>query len=179
MVSAASVGGAKPSAPTSTISSCCLTAIISHHGCHPHCPADPTQCVDLSSWGPSYSSQATILDDKIVEVTAQSGRLVVGASRTTSNVAAANVNWHDQFPDVIHMNSILYDGNGGIIFSARHLDAVYRIRHGNRGTHLEAWEDRRSPESLNVVGTSISMPEVTLLRPALCPHRTRWTADRP
>ena len=67
------------------------------------------------------------------------------------NVAAADVNWHDQFPDVIHMNSILYDGNGGIIFSARHLDAVYRI---DMATGALTWKLGGSPEpeSLGVVG---------------------------
>ena len=43
------------------------------------------------------------------------------------NVAVENANWHTTFPDVIHMNSVVYDGHGGVIFSARHLDAVYRV----------------------------------------------------
>ena len=41
--------------------------------------------------------------------------------------AVENVKWRDQVPDVIHMNSIQYFGNHEIIFSARHLDAVYDI----------------------------------------------------
>ena len=43
------------------------------------------------------------------------------------NVATADVNWHFEFPDVIHMNSVQYDGKGGVIFSARNLDAIYRV----------------------------------------------------
>ena len=116
-----------------------------------NCPADPTQCVDLSSWGSSYSSQSTILDDQIVEVTPSNQIVWSWSVADHINVAAANVNWHDQFPDVIHMNSILYDGNGGIIFSARHLDAVYRI---DMATGALTWKlgGSQEPESLNVVG---------------------------
>ena len=49
------------------------------------------------------------------------------------------------------MNSILYDGNGGIIFSARHFDAVYRI---DMATGAITWKlgGSTTPQSLNVVG---------------------------
>ena len=115
-----------------------------------NCPADPTQCVDLSSWGP-YSSQATILDDEIIEMTPANQIVWPWSVADHINVAAADVHWHDQFPDVIHMNSILYDGNGGIIFSARHLDAVYRI---DMATGALTWKLGGSPEpeSLTVTG---------------------------
>jgi len=116
-----------------------------------NCPSDPTQCVDLSSWGATYSSQATILDDDIVEVTPANQVVWRWSVADHINVADADVNWHNQFPDVIHMNSILYDGNGGIIFSARHLDAVYRI---DMTTGDLTWKLGGSPEpeSLSVVG---------------------------
>ena len=114
-----------------------------------NCPADPTQCVDLSSWG--LSSQATIIDNVIVEVNPANRAIWQWSVADHIDVAAANVNWHSQFPDVIHMNSILYDGNGGIIFSNRHLDAVYRI---DMTTGAITWKLGGSPEpeSLNVVG---------------------------
>ena len=114
-----------------------------------NCPTDPTQCVDLSSWG--LSSQATISDAVIVELNPANQIVWQWSVADHIDVAAANVNWHDQFPDVIHMNSILSDGNGGIIFSARHLDAVYRI---DMATGALTWKLGGSPEpeSLNVVG---------------------------
>ena len=67
------------------------------------------------------------------------------------NIAVENVNWHDAYPDVIHMNSIEYDGNGGIIFSARYLDAVYRIA---MATGDITWKlgGAPTPESLTVIG---------------------------
>jgi hypothetical protein len=81
--------------------------------------------VNLSSWGRSPTS--TIINDVIVEVN-PAGKVVWSWSVANHiNVANANVDWRYQFPDVIHLNSLWYDGNGGIIFSCRHLDAVYRI----------------------------------------------------
>ena len=114
-----------------------------------NCPAVPSQCVDLSSWG--LSASATITDNVIVELNPANQIVWQWSVADHINVAAANVNWHDQFPDVIHMNSILYDGNGGIIFSARHLDAVYRI---DMATGALTWKLGGSlePESLTVTG---------------------------
>ncbi len=114
-----------------------------------NCPADPTQCVDLSSWG--LSSQSTITDNVIVELNPANQIVWQWSVADHINVATANVNWRDQFPDVVHMNSILYDGNGGIIFSARHFDAVYRI---DMATGAITWKlgGSTTPQSLNVVG---------------------------
>ena len=89
------------------------------------CPAVPSQCVNLSSWG--RSSKATIIDDVIVEVTPTGHVVWHWSTADHVNVATANVHFHKNFPDVIHMNSIQEDGHGGILFSARNLDAVYRI----------------------------------------------------
>ncbi|MGO8873263.1 MAG: aryl-sulfate sulfotransferase [Acidimicrobiales bacterium] len=105
---------------------------------------------DLSSWG--LSSEAAIIDDDIVEFT-PSGQVVWSWSTADHvNVAAENANWHDQYPDVIHMNSIQYDGNGGVIFSARHLDAVYRV---DMATGAITWKlaGTPTPESLTIAGS--------------------------
>jgi len=114
-----------------------------------NCPADPTQCVDLSSWG--LSSQEAIFDDVIVELNPQNQVVWSWDVADHIDVATADVNWHNLFPDVIHMNSIQYDGNGGIIFSARHLDAVYRI---DMATGVVTWKlgGSLTPESLTVSG---------------------------
>ena len=114
-----------------------------------NCPTDPTQCVDLSSWG--LSAQAAITDNVIVEVNAANQVVWQWSVADHINVAAENVNWRNQFPDVIHMNSVTYDGNGGVIFSARHLDAVYRV---DMATGAITWKlgGAPTPESLTVVG---------------------------
>jgi hypothetical protein len=113
------------------------------------CPDIPSQCVDLSSWG--LSSEATIIDDVIVELTPTSRVVWSWNVADHIDVATANANWHDQFPDVIHMNSIEFDGHGGIIFSARHLDAVYRI---DMATGAITWKlgGTITPQSLKVIG---------------------------
>ncbi len=70
------------------------------------------------------------------------------------DVATANVNWRDQYgPDVIHMNSIEYDGNGGIIFSvppprARHLSHRTWPLAASRGNSAVS----PTPQTLKVVG---------------------------
>jgi len=114
-----------------------------------NCPAVPSQCVDLSSWG--LSSQSTITDNVIVELTPSNQIVWQWSVADHIDVATANVNWRDWFPDVIHMNSIEYDGNGGIIFSARHLDAIYRF---DMTTGDVTWKlgGSTEPESLTVSG---------------------------
>ncbi len=114
-----------------------------------NCPADPSQCVDLSSWG--QSAQATITDGVIVELNPSNQVVWSWSVADHIDVAAANVNWRSQFPDVIHMNSVQDDGNGLVIFSARHLDAVYAI---NKTTGAIVWKlgGSQTPQSLTVVG---------------------------
>ncbi len=113
------------------------------------CPADPSVCVDLSLWG--LSAQSSILDDVIVELNPSNQIVWEWDPVQHVNIAAENVNWRDQYPDVIHMNSLEYDGNGGIIFSARHLDAVYRI---DMATGDITWKlgGTPTPQSLTVDG---------------------------
>ena len=81
--------------------------------------------VDLSSWG--LSSQSTITDDEIVELNAANKVVWSWSVAAHINVATANLNWRNQFPDVVHMNSIQLLGNHELVFSARHFDAVYAI----------------------------------------------------
>ncbi len=114
-----------------------------------NCPAVPSQCVDLSSWG--LSPQSSVLDTVIVEFTKKDKVVWSWDPLQHLDVAAENVNWRAQYPDVIHMNSIQYDGNGGIIFSARHLDAVYRI---DMATGAITWKlgGTQTAQSLTVSG---------------------------
>jgi hypothetical protein len=85
----------------------------------------PRDGVDLSRWG--LSAQSRITDNVIIEVNAKNEIVWSWSVADHIDVEAENVKWRDQSPDVIHMNSIQYFGNHEIIFSARHLDAVYDI----------------------------------------------------
>jgi hypothetical protein len=115
------------------------------------CPAVPSQCVDLSSWG--QSSTASITDCLIVELNPAGQVVWQWDTAEHVDVATEDTNWRSLFPDVIHMNAIEYDGNGGIIFSARHLDAVYRI---DMATGNITWKlgGTTTPQSLTVAGDS-------------------------
>ncbi len=109
--------------------------------------------VDLSSWG--LPSNSPILDDVIVEVTPSNQIVWSWSVAAHIDVATANVNWRSTYPDLIHMNSVEYDGNGGIIFSARNLDAVYRI---DMATGAITWKlgGSATPQSLTVIGNTYS-----------------------
>ena len=111
-----------------------------------NCPTAPTQC-DFSSWG--QSSQASILDNVIVELDSNNQVVWSWDVATHVNIASADTAWRASFPDVLHMNSVSYDGNGGIIWSARHLDAVYRI---DMATGNITWKlgGTQTPQSLAV-----------------------------
>ena len=85
----------------------------------------PRRRVDLSTWG--RSSQSTIIDNEIVELNAANKVVWRWSVAAHINVAAANLNWRSQFPDLVHMNSIQLLGNHQLVFSTRHLDAVYAI----------------------------------------------------
>ena len=138
--------------------------------------------VDLSSWG--LSSDSTIIDDDIVELTPAGQVVWQWSSADHIDVATANVNWRSQFPDVFHMNSIQYDGNGGIIVSYRHLDAVYRV---DMATGAITWKlaGTPTPESLTIKSspypTNFSGQHDARLLPngELTVHDDGTLADRP
>ena len=115
------------------------------------CPATPTDCVDLSSWG--RSTQEAVTDAKLVEFDAQGNVVWTWRMGDHIDLATENQHWrgHGVAQDVVHMNSLAYDGRGGVVVSARHLDAVYRIR---LSTGAITWKLGGSPEpeSLRVVG---------------------------
>jgi len=84
--------------------------------------------VDVSQFKPG-STSATVIDGEIQEV-APDGHLVWDWN-SKNHIALSETSaawWAEQNEpyDIIHMNSVEDDGDG-IIFSARHLDAVYRI----------------------------------------------------
>ena len=88
------------------------------------CPATPTDCVDLSSWGRSAQEQVT--DAKLVEFDGAGNVVWTWRMGDHIDVATENQHWRGRgaAQDVVHMNSLAYDGRGGVVVSARHLDAV-------------------------------------------------------
>ena len=98
-------------------------------------------------------------------------------------MATANVNWRSQFPDVFHMNSIQYDGNGA---SSSAIDTSTRSTggHGNRRHHLEVGRNA-DPESLTIRSspypTNFSGQHDARLLPngELTVHDDGTLADRP
>ena len=115
------------------------------------CPATPSECVDLSSWG--RTSQEAVTDAKLVEFDASGNVIWTWRMGDHVDLATENQHWrgHGAAQDVVHMNSLSYDGRGGIVVSARHLDAVYRIK---MATGAITWKlgGSPTPESLTVVG---------------------------
>jgi hypothetical protein len=111
--------------------------------------------VDLSSWG--QSSESDVLDNVIVEVTPAHQVVWSWSVANHIDIASENVNWHDEYPDVVHMNSIAYDGAGGVIFSSRYFDAVYRV---DMATGAITWKlgGTPTPESLKWVGGNAHEP---------------------
>jgi len=106
--------------------------------------------LDLSSWG--LSTTTPVYDCQIVELS-PSGTIVWSWSTIAHvDVAQENVNWRNLAPDLIHMNSVQQYGNE-IIFSARHLDAVYAI---DRTTGNVMWKlgGTTTAKSLTVVGNT-------------------------
>ena len=109
--------------------------------------AVPHTVVNLSAWG--LSDHAQIVDNVIVELNADNHVVWSWSVAAHIDVADANINWHNQAPDVVHMNSIQFVGNNEILVSVRHFDAVYAI---DMNTGAILWKLGGSPtaESLTV-----------------------------
>ncbi len=109
-----------------------------------------TTTTDLSSWG--LSSSASVWDPVLVEIN-PAGQIVWSWDALAHiDVAAENVNWRSDVPDVFHMNSWQEYGND-IIVSFRYLDAVFEI---DKTTGNIIWKlgGTSNPQSLTVVGNT-------------------------
>jgi hypothetical protein len=112
------------------------------------CPPD---CADMSPWG--GSAQAAVLDAEIIEL--DKGSNVLWTWRTRDHIALSESGNSGWFPgvynDIIHMNAIEPDGSDGVLFSARHLNAIYHI---SKSTGAVDWKigGTTRPESLTVIG---------------------------
>jgi hypothetical protein len=112
------------------------------------CPPD---CADLSPWG--GSAQSAVVDAEILEMDPNSN--VLWTWRTRDHIALneyGDTGWYpSQGTDIIHMNAVEPDGPDGLMFSARHLNAIYHV---TKSTGAIDWKigGTNRPESLTVVG---------------------------
>ena len=124
------------------------------------CPSNPSECVDLSKWG--GPAQSTILDN-VIQKLDRSGKLLWEWSTKGRIATAEGARWITNpsarprvFPDgrtaydIFHINAVAQD-KGAIVFSARHLDAAYKI---NLRSGAIAWKlgGTARSQSLKVAG---------------------------
>jgi hypothetical protein len=126
-----------------------------------NCPSVPSECVDMTQYGGGAAD--TVIDAEIVELNKRGA--IVWSWETRDHIAVAETQRLLDHPaelarrgdgswDLIHMNSVAVDGNG-VVFSARHADAVYRIA---RKTGQITWKIGGTPtaKSLTVSGDPVA-----------------------
>jgi hypothetical protein len=110
------------------------------------CPPD---CADMSPWG--GSATAAVIDAEIHEIDNASN--VIWKWRTRDHIALYETGEESWFPgvgnDIIHMNAVAYVDSDHLLFSARHLNAIYSI---TKSTGAIDWKigGAARPESLTV-----------------------------
>ena len=100
------------------------------------CPATASECVDLSQWG--GPQQATVMDN-VIQKLDRRGKLLWEWSTRGHIAAVEGARWIPNpstrprvFPDgrsvydIFHINAVAED-RGAVVFSARHLDAAYKV----------------------------------------------------
>lgn len=94
-----------------------------------------------------------VIDAEILEIDSASN--VLWTWRTRDHIALRETGEQSWFPgigdDIIHMNALQPDGSDAVIFSGRHLNAIYRI---TKSTGAIDWKIGGStiPESFTVTG---------------------------
>jgi hypothetical protein len=113
--------------------------------------ACPPDCADMSPWG--GSAQAAVVDAEILEMDSHSN--VLWTWRTRDHINLSESGTRPWFPimgnDIIHMNAIEPDGEDALLFSARHLDAIYHITKSTGAIDWKLGGSART-ESLTVIG---------------------------
>jgi hypothetical protein len=112
------------------------------------CPPD---CADMSAWG--GSTKAALVDAEIKEIDSHSNVLWTWSTR--DHIALSESGTQPWFPsqggDIIHMNAVEPDGEDALLFSARHLDAIYHITKSTGAIDWKLGGSARA-ESLTVIG---------------------------
>ena len=115
-----------------------------------NCPAVPADCLDETPWGgPAVNNP---IDAQIIEL--DTANREIWSWSTQGHVdPSESSSW---FPflvggDAVHMNSVQPDGRDGLLFTARHLDALYHL---TKSTGTIDWKLGGTPtvNSLRVVG---------------------------
>jgi hypothetical protein len=138
------------------------------------CPPD---CADMSAWG--GSAQAAVTDAEILEIDRRSN--VLWTWRTRDHIALSESGTRPWFPvvgnDIIHMNAVEPDGEDALLFSARHLDAIYHI---TKSTGAIDWKlgGAARAESLKVIGDTRPTATGAAGQALSGQHDIRLLADR-
>jgi Arylsulfotransferase (ASST) len=138
------------------------------------CPPD---CADMSPWG--GSPQAAVVDAEILETDSSSN--VLWTWRTRDHITLSESGTQPWFPsvgnDIIHMNAVEPDGEGALLFSARHLDAIYHITKSTGNIDWKLGGSTRA-ESLTVIGDTRPTATGTNGQVLSGQHDVRLLADR-
>jgi hypothetical protein len=131
----------------------------------------------MSAW--DGSAQAAVIDAEIHEIDSQSN--VLWTWRTRDHIALNESGTRPWFPgqgdDIIHMNAVEPDGDGALLFSARHLDAIYHITKSTGAIDWKLGGSQRA-ESLTVIGDTRPTATGTTGQALSGQHDVRLLADR-
>ncbi len=98
----------------------------------------PRHHVDLTVLGPGYTSDELVYDSHLEEIRADG--TVAWTWKSEDHISLTDSTYPQRFPgidgvgvDLIHVNSIHLAPDGDVVMSARHTDAVYKIRRNAAG----------------------------------------------
>ena len=127
------------------------------------CATDPGECIDVTGYDPGVPAADTavaIVDGEVHEYSAAGTLIWSWSTRDHVDLAEA-ARWYTSgirqdggggpaWYDVVHLNSVEDDGDG-VLISARHTDAVYRVL---KATGEIDWKlgGTTTPRSLTVIG---------------------------
>ncbi len=117
-------------------------------------------CVDLSSWGSGFPTNASILD-QVIEVIGPGNKVLWSwdAFAHLNPVVETNPQWYSTILasgsayDVYHMNSVSYY-NGSLLVSFRYLDAIYGINAATGNIFMKIGGNQ-DPESYTVLNDPV------------------------
>ena len=117
-------------------------------------------CTNLSSWGPTFPTNATIYD-QVIELIGPGNKVLWSwdALAHLNPITETAPQWYSSTPlstgdyDVFHMNSVAYS-NGALLVSFRHLDAIFGIN-ASTGAIVMKMGGSTDPQSYTVLNDPI------------------------